>query len=126
MARRRKAKETDLGISPVAGLAPSKECAQALRRREAKRRQGYQIDNTPAHLGFVVLGIIAVLVVLCLVEPVVKYVGQKLGKGSGLVPELVVVRRVGVEVPERALGRRDEAERRRRGGLDARGRRVQL
>ena len=37
-----------------------------------------------------------------------------------------VVRRVGVKVPERALGRRDEAERRRRGGLDARGRRGQL
>ena len=36
-----------------------------------------------------------------------------------------VVRRVGVKVPERALGRRDEAARRRRGGLDARRRRVQ-
>ena len=32
MARRRKAKETGLGISPVAGLAPSRECAQRVRR----------------------------------------------------------------------------------------------
>ena len=60
-------------------------------------------------------------------SPAIKYMGQKLGReSSGLVPELVVVRRVGVKVPERALLCRNEAERRRRGGLDARGRRVQL
>ena len=51
----------------------------------------------------------------------------KIRRGKlGLVPELVVVRRVGVKVPERALLCRNEAERRRRGGLDARRRRVQL